>query len=91
VDRVKWFRVRAIRDRAREEKEILEAEMQRVIISHTRYRDTWQSLALSQDHCAVPGKSAYAWKQSAMYARLLDEADRYSTRLGEKMSMYNQW
>ncbi|KAH6903700.1 hypothetical protein BKA70DRAFT_1513986 [Coprinopsis sp. MPI-PUGE-AT-0042] len=91
MDRVKWFRDRAIRDRGREEKEILEAEMRRVVISHTRYRDSWKSLAQSPQHSGVTGKSAYAWKQSFMYDKFLEDAQRYSTRLQDKKSGFAEW
>ena len=68
VDRVKWFRERASRDRQREEAEILEAEFQRTVISHSRMADVWCKLATN---CGPRlGAAAYAWKKHAMYTEL---------------------
>lgn len=78
VDRVKWFRDRAARDRAQEEKEILEEEMKRVVRSFQNYVGIWTSLASEERECVrgVPGKSSYALKQAAVYARMADEAEK---------------
>lgn len=67
VDRVKWFRDRAARDRAREEKEILESEFNRSLCFFSRMADTWTELA-KQDIPA--GYRSYAYRQASMYDAL---------------------
>ena len=64
VDRVKWFRDRAACDRAREEKEILESEFDRVLHSFSRMAEAWKALA-EQD--APPGYRSYAYQQASLY------------------------
>ena len=64
VDRVKWFRDRAARDRAREEKEILESEFKRSLCFFSKMADIWTELA-KQD---IPtGYCSYAYRQASMY------------------------
>ncbi|KAJ3535599.1 hypothetical protein NMY22_g6415 [Coprinellus aureogranulatus] len=75
MDRVKWFRDRAARDRAREEKEILEEEMKRVTTSFKKYATIWSALATKSSTSEVPGKSSYALRQSAMYTRMAEKAE----------------
>ena len=70
VDRVKWFRDRADRDRVREEVEILEAEFERTVLSHTRMADVWTQLAGA---ASGPGAAAYAHKKTCMYRGLAKE------------------
>lgn len=67
MDRVKWFRDRAARDRAREEKEILESEFKRSLCFFLKMADTWNELA-EQD--IPPGYRSYACKQASMYDAL---------------------
>jgi hypothetical protein len=67
VDRVKWFRDRAVRDRAREEKEILECEFQRVQRSFPKMADVSNALA-KQD--ARSGHRSYAYRQASMHVAL---------------------
>jgi hypothetical protein len=71
VDRVKWFRDRADRDRWKEEVEILDAEFQRTLVSRARMSQTWSELA--SKNMAQPGAAAYAYRQSSMYRALADE------------------
>jgi hypothetical protein len=70
VDRVKWFRDRADRDRFREEVEILEAEFERTMTSFNRLSDVWTQLASS---ATGPGRAAYAWRKAVMYQGLEQE------------------
>lgn len=70
VDRVKWFRDRADRDRFREEVQILEAEFERTIVSHARMADVWAQLAGT---ASGPGATAYAHKKAYMYRCLSTE------------------
>lgn len=67
VDRVKWFRDRAERDRLREEIDILNAEFDRTEKSHTRMAEVWTQLANSS---SCPGASAYAQRTAHMYSKL---------------------
>jgi hypothetical protein len=68
VNRVKWFRERAARDRAGEEVEILEAEFRRAHRSYARMAEVW--MELSERLGDGKGKVAYGRKQSAMYDQL---------------------
>lgn len=70
VDRVKWFRDRAARDRSQEEKEILEEEFARSERSFQRMQEVWTILAEGQSH---QGYKCYAYKQATMYERLLTD------------------
>ena len=72
MDRVKWFRERANRDRVQEETEILEADFERTVISHSRMANVWTQMA---DQCTQqPGAAAYARKKAVMYRNLSNEA-----------------
>ena len=64
VDRVKWFRDRAARDRALEEKEILESEFDHVLRSFSRMAEVWKVLA---ERNALAGYHSYASRQASMY------------------------
>ncbi|KAK1226180.1 hypothetical protein PQX77_010857 [Marasmius sp. AFHP31] len=86
MHRVKWFRDRAVIDRWTEEKDILEAEYQRVITAHGRMEEIWTTMGgeyemLShaiksadvvdtQHRNIMRGFQAYAHKQANVYARL---------------------
>ena len=71
VDRVKWFRDRAARDRAKEEKEILEAEFGHTIRSFTKMSDIWSKLAAK--NVSKHGNAAYAQKQAVLYHALAED------------------
>ncbi|KAF8057825.1 hypothetical protein FPV67DRAFT_1455922 [Lyophyllum atratum] len=73
MDRVKWFRDRAARDRAREEKEILEEEFRRSIASFHRMSEVWSELASKKP---APGYTAYCHKQAAMYSSLASDCEK---------------
>jgi len=88
VDKVKYFRDRAARDRAREEKEILEEELRRTTKFHQVMQQTWLTLGNLR---SSPGALAYAFKQASMFKRFAQDSERYKREmkfLGEK---YNQW
>ncbi|KAF6750008.1 hypothetical protein DFP72DRAFT_851984 [Ephemerocybe angulata] len=76
MDRVKWFRDKAVRDRAQEEKEILEEEMKRVVASFRKYVSIWNELAIEPRNSSIPGKSSYALRKVALYGRFADHADK---------------
>jgi hypothetical protein len=71
VDRVKWFRDRAARDRAREELEILKAEFERTKLSFTKMSDVWTTLAAKDATCR--SSAAYAHKQASLYDALAED------------------
>jgi hypothetical protein len=73
VDRVKWFRDRADRDRFREEVQILQAEFERTVVSHKRMAEVWTQLA---DTVSCPGAVAYAHKKAEMYDGLAQECSK---------------
>jgi len=78
VDRVKWFRDRAERDRWKEEIEILEEEFVRTEKSHTTMMETWSALA--EHRRGQPGWPAYANKQSEMYRELARDCTMWHER-----------
>ncbi|EJD51416.1 hypothetical protein AURDEDRAFT_57073 [Auricularia subglabra TFB-10046 SS5] len=77
--RVRWFRLRASRDRYSEELDILKAELERTLRTFRYMQSLWQRLAESQTasnpKCAVnatsvsKGRTAYARKQASIYAQ----------------------
>ena len=73
MDRVKWFRDRADRNRFREEVQILQAEFERTIVSHKRMAEVWTQLA---DTVSCPGAAAYAHKKAEMYDGLAQECSK---------------
>ncbi|KAJ6526481.1 hypothetical protein DFH09DRAFT_1095195 [Mycena vulgaris] len=66
LDRVKWFRDRAIRDRAVEEEEALEAEFGRSIAWFQKKSSIWECIA-EEGTEEEAGWRVYAYKQGAMY------------------------
>ena len=89
VDRVKWFRDRSARDRAREEKEILEEELGRTVRYFRHMQKTWTTLASKKED--IPGYAAYAYKQSAMYERFAIDAEVFQVKAKEKCDVYVDW
>jgi hypothetical protein len=74
VDRVKWFRERANQDRYQEETEILEADFERTVLSHSRMAKVWTEMA---KRCTQqPGAAAYARKKAVMYTNLANDASK---------------
>jgi len=88
VDKVKYFRDRAARDRAREEKEILEEELQRTTKFHQIMQQTWLTLA---DLQSSPGNSAYAFKQASMFERFAQDSGHYKRETKLIGAKYDQW
>lgn len=79
MDRVKWFRAHAERDRAREEVEILQEEFKRTILSFQKMSSIWEQLAKSYDD----GRAAYSYQQSATFKRLAANCiDSHTTVVG---------
>ncbi|KAJ7275700.1 hypothetical protein C8J57DRAFT_1589774 [Mycena rebaudengoi] len=70
LQRVKWFRDRALFRRAMEEEETLQAEFERAIAAFSKSADIW---ALMADEAKAPGARAYACKHVTMYGRLAAE------------------
>ncbi|KAJ6550381.1 hypothetical protein DFH09DRAFT_894164, partial [Mycena vulgaris] len=81
--RVKWFRDRALRDRAIEEVETLTAEFDRTIKSFRKNSEIWQAIAEStaaEDQASAAmdsdaGWRAYAYKQAAMHGRFAAQCE----------------
>jgi len=90
VDRVKWFRDRSARDRAREEKEILEEELGRSVRYFKHMKNTWVTLATKKGNHS-PGYAPYAYKQAAMYERFARDAESYQLKAEEKCRVYDDW
>lgn len=87
-DRVKWFREQSLRNRACEEREILEEEFKRVICSYNRLRSVWISQGEKQ---AEKGSRAYAYKQAAMLERLSRDCTETRNRALKKAEVYDKW
>jgi hypothetical protein len=104
VDRVKYFRDRAARDRAKEEKEILEAEMDRIVTSFSYMKTAWHKIAevyrksaclcldLDGKRCVHTwARSAYAFKQVEMYERFERDAEDKRKNAKLKEDSFNEW
>jgi hypothetical protein len=104
VDRVKYFRDRAACDRAKEEKEILEAEMDRIVSSFSCMKTTWHTMAevyrkpacscmnLDGKECMhTCAQSAYAFKQVKMYERFEKDAEERRKNIKIKGDSLDQW
>ena len=89
MDRIRWFRDCSARDRAREEKEILEEEMNCTVKFFRYMQDVWGQLANTTTQ--GPGHSAYANKQSSMYTHLAEEAEYFRKKAMDKAVIYNDW
>jgi len=89
-DRVKWFHERSLRNRSREEREIMEEEFKRVISSYNRLRSVWISHGEKQ---AEKGSRAYAYKQAAILERLSRDCTQAETRNRalKKAEVYDKW
>ncbi|RDB30333.1 hypothetical protein Hypma_007055 [Hypsizygus marmoreus] len=78
MDRVKWFRDRAARDRSREEKEILEEEFRRSVMYFRQMSKVWTELASG----TIPaGCAAYSHRQAAMYDKLATNCQAVFTKV----------
>jgi hypothetical protein len=71
VDRVKWFRDRANRDRAVEQKELVDVEFARKIKAFEKNTAAWKMI----DSSSVPrsGQAAYTHLKELMYAKLAED------------------
>jgi hypothetical protein len=87
-DRVKWFRERSLRNRARDEREILEEEFKCVIYSYNRLHSVWISQGNKQTEL---GSRAYAYKQAAMLERLSRNCTETQNRALKKAEVYDKW
>ncbi|KAJ7173392.1 hypothetical protein C8R46DRAFT_893031 [Mycena filopes] len=67
LERVKWFRDRALRDRAIEEEQTLEQEFTRAVASFRQTSRIWTKLG---EAATEAGAAAYAHKQSTMFEKL---------------------
>lgn len=90
ADRVKWFRDKSARDRAQEEKEILEEEIRRCISFHQFMENTWNAIA-KNPNIDTPGHAAYAYKQAEMYRRLAGDGVEIQKRMKVKETVYVAW
>lgn len=82
VERVRWFRARAARDRYKEELEILDEEFRRTQHSFTRTSEIWKKIgektfALKKGCRVASGYRAFAHQQATIYARLADGAIKH--------------
>lgn len=89
VDGVKWFQDRAGRNRAREEKEILEEEFRRAITSFEKMSASWKQLG--ERSSKRRGASGYARKKVDMHAQLRDECEKSWDQAQRKKKEYETW
>ncbi|KAJ6534496.1 hypothetical protein DFH09DRAFT_1284231 [Mycena vulgaris] len=67
LDRVKWFRLRALLGRSTEERETLDEEFSCAVLWFHKTANIWRCLAAESE---MPGRVAYAEKQADMYTEL---------------------
>ncbi len=91
MDRVKYFRDRSARNRAREEKEILETEMTRTTRSFSTMKFAWTEMGRQENENHAFARSAYAYKQAEMYARLANDSKMLEDKVDQKRLAYQQW
>lgn len=74
MDHVKWFHEWANQDCYQEETEILEADFERTMLSHSHMAEVWTEMA---ERCTQqPGAAAYARKKAMMYTNLANNASK---------------
>ncbi|KAJ7035891.1 hypothetical protein C8F04DRAFT_954397 [Mycena alexandri] len=81
IDRVKWFRDRANRDRAVEQVELVEVKVDRTIKSFEKNAEVWKTLETRS--VTGSGKAAYAHVKSLMYSKLATECAATWAKAGE--------
>ena len=91
MDRVKYFRDRSALHRAREEKEILECEMVRTARSFAVMKEGWSEHGRREKERSSFASSAYAFKQSEIYACLADDTTVIRDKAEKKQVIYQQW
>jgi hypothetical protein len=91
VDRVKYFRDRSARNRAREEKEILESEMARTTLSFEVTYEAWSEIGKREMEKTAFARAAYAYKQAEIYARLAEDSKAIQAKAEKKEKIYQQW
>ncbi|EDR04350.1 uncharacterized protein LACBIDRAFT_330590 [Laccaria bicolor S238N-H82] len=70
VDHVRWFRQRTLRDRHREEANILKEEFERTLRSFAAMSRAWSQTIQVSEEQSILGANAYAAKISAMYQEM---------------------
>ncbi|PPQ82618.1 hypothetical protein CVT26_001627 [Gymnopilus dilepis] len=88
MDRVKYFRDRSLRDRAREEREILEEEFRRTICSYSALHSAWLRQG---ETTSSAGRKAYAQKQAAMLERLRQNCIKHHAKATQKAEEFDKW
>ena len=91
VERVKYFRDRSARNRAREEKDILESEMARTTRSFVVMQKAWSDIGGREHENRRFADSAYAYKQAALYERLANDSKAFEEKAEKKRQVYQQW
>jgi hypothetical protein len=91
VDRVKYFRDRSARNRAREEKEILESEMARTTRSFLVMQKAWNEIGTRECENHDFARSAYAYKQAELYDHLARNSKAFEEKATKKQQIYQQW
>lgn len=71
MDRVRWFRLRANRDRHIEEVNILKADLKRTIKSHQKFVELWRkAVSDSASSREERGRNSYAVQTAVMHERM---------------------
>ena len=91
VDRVKYFRDRSARNRAQEEKEILESEMARTTRSFVVMQEAWNEIGTREHENSAFARSAYAYKQAELYTRLSSNSRAFEEKADKKRQIYQHW
>lgn len=91
MDRVKYFRDRSACNRAREEKDILESEMARTTRSFVVWQKAWNEIGRREHESRGFARSAYAYKQAALYERLASDSEVFKEKAEKKRMAYQLW
>lgn len=81
-NRVQWIRQRAARDRYKEEVELLEEELRRLIRGFARLRDIWGTLSAQELAKASPSRSAFAARKQKLYVLAYQKARAIAVDMG---------
>jgi hypothetical protein len=82
-DRVQFFRAQAEMERWQEQFEIKHAEFMRCIKTFQSLKDIWNTLAINGSRGPEIGSTAFARRQSAMFAQMENECREHYKAIGE--------
>ncbi|KLO06221.1 hypothetical protein SCHPADRAFT_946269 [Schizopora paradoxa] len=90
-DRVHWFRVRASRDRCKEEVQILSEDIRRYIRACVKLQQAWTKIATVKLDAARFGAAAYASRTAELYSTLASRARLNFAEVGGSWSSSEEY